>query len=321
MRNGLARLGSLRLTAVALAGLMLAAAPAIVRGEADPLHLAIALGVLELNLVAAIVTNATFRRQFALLAFHVALALMVGLVAVGRLTFLTGYTEIVEGEAYAGLLDVRAGPLQNGRAEGLRFANERVRVSYHPGPVRDATQVTVRYWGPQGRPGETDIGDHRPLLLDGFRIYATFNKGFAPVLAWWPDGGGGPVRGSVNLPRFPGEQDAQWREWVIPGTTTAILTGLVIDGAVLDPAARSVLRPPARHRLVVRHADARHELQRGERLVLPGGVLVYEELRMWMGFQITNDWTTPWVLAAAVVAVLCLGAHFWARYAVRPWTD
>lgn len=320
MMSWVVRLGSLRLTAVALGGLMLAAAPAIVRGEADPLNLAVALGLLELNLLAAIVTNRSFRQQFALLAFHVALALMVGLVAVGRLTFLTGYTEIVEGETYAGLLNARAGPLQKGRGEGLRFANERVRVSYHPGPVRDTTQVTVRYWGAQGRPIEMEIGDHRPLVLKGFRIYATFNKGFAPVLSWWPEGGGGPVRGSVNLPRYPGEQGAQWREWVIPGTGTPIFTGLVIDGEVLDPTQRSVLRPPELHRLVVRYGDERHELRRGERLALPGGILVYEELRMWMGFQITNDWTTPWVLAAAVVAVLCLGAHFWARYAVRSWT-
>lgn len=321
MIDWLAPLASLRLTAVALALLGLAAVPAIVRGQADPLHLAIALGLLELNLLAAIITNKSFRRQSALLAFHLALAVLVALVAIGRLTFLTGYTEIVEGASYEKLLEVRAGPLQTGRAEGLRFASERVRITYHPGPVRDATRVIVRYWGADGRPVDEEIGDHHPLVLDGFRIYATFNKGFSPILSWWPDNGGKPIRGSVNLPRYPGEQDAQWREWVIPGAGISVFTGLRIEGEVLDPQRRSLLRPPEQSRLVVRHGDSRHELRRGEHLQLPGGVLVFDDLRMWMGFQITNDWTTPWVLAAALAAVASLALHLWARYAHSPWMD
>lgn len=320
MQGWIAALASLRLTAIALASLLIAAAPAIVRGDAVAWHLALPLGVLELNLLAAILTNSTFRRQFALLAFHIALATLVALVAIGRLTYLTGYSEVVEGMPYTGLLEVRAGPWHRGRAENLHFENERVRITYHPGPLRDKTLNRVRYQASGGRVQTQDIGDHQPLVLDGYRIYATFNKGFSPILTWWP-ADGPPVRGSVNLPRYPGEQDAQWREWAVPGAGFSIFTGLQIDGPVLDPDRYSTLRPPEHQRLIVRHQDVRHELRLGQSLILPGGVLRYEELRMWMGYQISYDWTTPWVLASALMSVFFLGLHLWNRYATRSWLE
>lgn len=315
----LQRLASLRLTAVALLVLFAAAVPAILTGEAVAWQIAVPLGVLELNLLAAIATNNSFRRQFALLGFHVALALMVALVAVGRLTHLIGYAEVAEGMAFEGLHERRGGPWHGDLPDSLAFANERVLISYHPGPMRDETRNQLRYVAGDGRVRTAEIGDHRPLVLGGYRIYATFNKGFAPVLTWLPDQGGEPVTGVVNLPRYPGEKAAQWREWEIPGAGLQVLTALLIDEVVLDPQRTSILRPPRLNRLVVRLGDSRHELRVGEQVALPGGTLRYQELRMWMGYQISYDWTTPWVLASALLAVGFLALHFWRRYANHAW--
>lgn len=315
----LRRLASLRLTAAALVVLFVAAAPAIVRGEAVAWQLAVPLAVLEINLLAAIATNLSFRRQFYLLGFHIALAVLVALVALGRLTHLVGYAEIAEGMAFEGLQEQRGGPWRLELPADLIFENEHVAITYHPGPMRNETRNRVRYRAADGRLRSEEIGDHRPLVLAGYRIYATFNKGFSPVLTWLPADGGAPVTGAVNLPRYPGEKEAQWREWQLPVSEQRLFTALIIDEIVLDPDRASVLRPPRLHRLVVRVGDARHELRIGERIAIPGGTLIYQDLRMWMGYQITHDWTTKWVLAAALLAVAFMGLHFWQRYAGRSW--
>jgi len=47
--------------------------------------------------------------------------------------------------------------------------------------------------------------------------------------------------------------------------------------------------------------------------------LRYLGLRGWMGYTIHYDPTLPWLLAAAVAAVLALAAHFAEKFRERPW--
>jgi cytochrome c biogenesis protein len=94
---------------------------------------------------------------------------------------------------------------------------------------------------------------------------------------------------------------------------------LQFDEVLLDPDRVSQFRLPTRHTLVVRIGDARQELVPGERMVVPGGVLVYERLSTWMGYTVFYDWTLPWLFAACMLAVASLAWHFWTKFAVQPW--
>jgi cytochrome c biogenesis protein len=73
--------------------------------------LAIPLAACACNLLAAILTNGAFRRQLPLLVFHLALLVLILLLAAGRLTYLKGKAEVVEGGAFEGdLVEVETGP-------------------------------------------------------------------------------------------------------------------------------------------------------------------------------------------------------------------
>jgi len=156
-------------------------------------------------------------------------------------------------------------------------------------------------------------------VLHGYRFYTSPNKGFAPTFLWHPAGGAAPLLGSVNLPSYPIHEYGQARDWVIPGTAIKVWTMLAFDEVILDPKKASEFRLPRQYRIVMRIGDLRRQLQPGEAIDLPGGRLVYDGLRTWMGYTVFYDWTAPWLLAACVASVGALGWHFWRKYAARPW--
>jgi hypothetical protein len=55
-------------------------------------------------------------------------------------------------------------------------------------------------------------------------------------------------------------------------------------------------------------------LRPSESIRLPGGLLRYDEPRMWMGYEIFYDPMLPWLLLAALVGVLGLAWHYWNRF-------
>jgi len=57
----------------------------------------------------------------------------------------------------------------------------------------------------------------------------------------------------------------------------------------------------------------------GDRRVMPEGTLIFEGLGTWMGYQVFYDWTLPWLLGVALLAVASMGWHFWQKYFSRPW--
>ena len=82
---------------------------------------------------------------------------------------------------------------------------------------------------------------------------------------------------------------------------------------------------PDKHKIVVRlnapqgDNDQRWELKPGDSVPLPDGVLTYQELRKWMGYDVSYNFTLPWLLAASVLAVLSMAWHFWRKFSARPW--
>ena len=271
------------------------------------------------NLSAAVLSNAVFRRQTALLAFHLALLAIVVLLAIGRLTYLKGELELAEGEAFSGEITRSArGPWHRSRLERVQFVNEGFTIRYEKGVRRAETRNTVKWLDDSGAEQSAVIGDNEPLIRQGYRFYTSFNKGFAPMFLWYP-AEGAPRRGTINLPAYPIHEYRQALEWQLPGTNTRIWTMLQFDDVVLDPDQVSQFRLPEKHTLVVRIGEARHELTPGARLTLPQGVLVYERLSTWMGYTVFYDWTLPWLFAACVFAVASMAWHFWCKCAAQPW--
>lgn len=309
MRRLIAHFGSLRTTLVLLAAL--AAAVAL---QPTWTPLALVFGALALNLLAALVVHPAFRRQLPLLVFHLALLALLVLAGIGRMSALDARFELTQGLEFDGdVIEAQAGVLHSPRLAALRFRNEGFEIDYAPGRLRGATRNQVAWHDEQGRPQTATIGDHRPLVLDGHRIYTTPNKGFAPLLRWDP-ASGPPQAGVVHLPSFPLHELQQSREWALPDGRT-VWVQLDLDESLIDPAQHTAFQQPTRPRLVVRVGEQRAVLEPGAGMALPGGRLSFVELRSWMGYRISYDPTLPWLLAASLLAALSLGWHYRRKFA------
>jgi cytochrome c biogenesis protein ResB len=281
--------------------------------------LAIPLLLLAANLVAAIAVHPALRRKGGLLVFHLALLVLVLLVAAGRLSSLQGQLELAEGEAFSGALtSYEAGPLHPWGLRQTHFIQGPFSIAYHPGPNRGATHSRVYLADESGQQSQKLVGDNAPLLLRGYRFYTTSNKGFAPLFRWQPISGEAQ-QGNIHLPSYPAHEHKQALTWSPPGSGIDLWTQLQFDEVIIDAENPSQFRIPQKHHLIVRHDTARYELTQGQRLTLPGGTLEYLGLRTWMGYEVFYDWTLPWLLAASFLAVLGLAWHYWSRFAARPW--
>ena len=310
MRRLLARLGS---TPVTLAGFALLAAAvfAIEAWPAAPEGVAVVpLVLLAVNLLCALATRRRLRAG-GLGVFHVALLALMVVAAGGRLTRFEGRVEVVEGgELEASAVETTfRGPLHDFRLADGAFAQGPLRVEYRAGVRRAHTTTVVRIRGDGGPARAEAIGDDVPLVVDGYRLYTTHNKGFAPVLTWTPHGGAAQT-GALHLPsypRFDGAQELRWQ----PPEEAELRVFLRLDQP-LDEARDWVLEPGATPAaLVVHGGDRRAELRPGESLALAGGTLRYERLVGWMGYRIYYDPTLPALAAIALVAILGLAWHLW----------
>jgi cytochrome c biogenesis protein len=318
-RRALVQLASLRLTLAVIVLLAAGVIAAYFLHGATTWPVAIPLLLFAINLGAAVAVHPAFRRQAALLVFHLALIAIVLLVAAGRLTYLKGRLELAQGEAFAGrLTQAEQGPLHFGRLERAGFVNDGFSIHYAAGLRRGATRNHVSWTDAGGMMRSAVIGDNDPLLRAGYRFYTSFNKGFAPTFLWQPRGGR-PEIGAVHLPAYPLHEYRQAQEWQPPGSATSLWIMLMFDEVVLDIGKATEFRLPETHSLVVRLNDVRHELQPGDALRLPDGVLTYQGLRSWMGYTVFHDFTLPWLLAACALAVASLGWHFWSKFSARPW--
>jgi ResB-like family len=304
----LAHFGSLRTT---LAAFGLLGAVVLLRPAWAPL--AVVIGLLGLNLCCALVVHPLLRRRLPLLVAHLALLALVLLVAVGRLTALDGRFELSEGQPFDGrLMDRASGPLYDEGLRRLSFSHQGFEIDYAPGRKRGATRNIVAWRDEGGQPRSAVIGDHRPLVLGGHRFYTSPNKGFAPLMLWLPEGGGAE-RGVVHLPSFPTHELRQSREWALPdGREVWVMLDTGED--LLDPKAASAFRLPTAPRLVVRLGDQRTELSPGQAWAVPGGTLVFEGLRSWMGYRVTYDPTLPWLLSASLLCAAALALHYGLKF-------
>lgn len=315
----LARLGSLKLALVVLL-LMITGAELTRRGLLTPVQAALLPGTLfVINLTAAIGIHPTFRRQPALLVFHLALLALITLAVLSRLSYLKGNVELSQGAAFdASLLAHENGPWHPWRLDQVAFTVEEITVQLLPGPKRGATSTRVRWRDEKGQEHLGMIGDEVPLLLSGYRFYTSPNLGFSLYFTWKPHQGPA-TSGSVHLPRFPA-REIQSGAWSLPGIDLPILAQWE-PRETLSPERPTTLHPPREQGITLRVRGGEYPLQPGQGHPLPEGELIYHGMGLWMGFTVFHDWTMPWLLAACALAVAALGVHYTIRFQQKPWQE
>jgi len=321
--NVLAWLSSLRLTAVALAVLIVGVFMNYRDGDASIWWLAVPFGALALNLLAALFVNRMFRRHGGLLVFHVCLLAVFVLGGVAHLMSLAARLEIAEGQAFdPSRLEVqRAGPWHpRNRLQGIHFVQDRIRVEYHPGLTRGRTSSTIRLSG--FPPGATTqrFGDAVPFAVGGYRFYTTSNKGYAVVVSWFGDDGTRQT-GAIHFPSFPVRDWKQIARWTPPAGNTLEMT-LRLAKTVPD-GKRWILdsREADGELAVARTGKPKVTLAQGQSIRLPGGRMRFEDIRMWMGYTVSYNPLLPWFLAAAVVGIGALGWHLWRKVEFETGVD
>lgn len=274
---------------------------------------------LALNLLAAIITQPGINRRPGLLVFHLGLLSICILSAIGRLTYFEARVEVTHDSAFdlAAMQEVRQGPWHKGELGKVRFVQQDYTVEYRMGLVRGATRSHVLI--PDGKGGWRPevVGDDTPLILDGYRFYTTFNKGFAAILTWISEQGEA-MTGTIHMPSYPLFDYKQANSWTPPGSDEEIKFWLRLETGY-DRETDWLLDGANSHGvLVVNDGDQRVELQLGQGIDLPGGHLRYEALSTWMGYKIFYDPTLKWLFIAAMFTVFGLCLHYWKKFQDQP---
>lgn len=282
--------------------------------------LIVPLSLLAINLAAAILTNPRINRQPGLLVFHVCLLATVVLAGVGRMTHLDAHMEIALGQEFEKSLlqEVKVGPWHAGNLDKVAFVQGPYTVEYATGLRRGLTHSEVLVPDISGRLAPREVGDDRPLVLERYRFYTTFNKGFAAILTWIPDQGK-PVTGRINMPSYPLYDYKQDNRWTPPGTREEIKFWLQLDTGLTLEAPWVLDGRNATGVLVVTSQDQRVELNRGEEVRLEHGRLRYDDLTTWMGYRVFYDPTIQWLFFVTVVGVIGLSHYFWKKLNLAPW--
>jgi hypothetical protein len=318
-RGWLRGLASLWLTAALIACVLAAVAWSFHFDSPATWSLAAPLGGLLVNLAAAVAANPVFRRQTALLVFHLALMAVVLLIAIGRLTYMKGNMELTTGAEYAGtLVRHEAGPLHPWHLERAAFTSEGFEIDYAKGLRRAETRNPVRWIDADGRAQRTVIGDQTALVLNGYRFYTSPNKGYTARVAWMPSDGA-VLHGVLNFPAYPVFQYGQTLDWTPEGSAIPLKLHLQLPEGLLPFDRATQFSLPREHSLRIEGAGEPAMLRPGDRIAVGGGMLVYEGLTTWMGYSVHYDRTLPWLVAAAFLACGALGWHFWHKFAARPW--
>jgi len=266
--------------------------------------------LLSVNLVCAIVSDRRFRAQGALLGFHLCLLVLEGLLVVGYLTRLTGTVELSEGQLFnPEMLDIRReGPWHTWRLRSDLFEQGLVEVDYSPESSRLQTRTQVWLEDRGGERKLVEVKQGTPLLLQGYRFYPTSHQGFSVLLAWESEEGDAPTLGTVHFPSYPRQENNQQNTWQTPAGETLDL-GLTLERIPEDKPW--VLRSEGMEaELSIAMGDERKLLKPGEQLNVLGGSLRYEELRMWMGYQVYYDPTLPYLFVASLAFVGLMAWRF-----------
>lgn len=281
--------------------------------------IAIPFAGLFLNLLAAIATKSRIRASAGLLVFHLSLATIAILASLGNLSAMRGHVEVTEGMAFnANSAVTTAGPLHSNGLDKVQFIQGKYEIDYAPGMRRRDTRSIVFVPDKNQKWRQAVVGDDAPLVVAGYRFYTSFNKGFAPVLAF-TDKNGIRQMGSVHMPSYPINYDNQMNEWIPSDGSPPIIFRLKLGVPVYAENDQWSFKVPDDPILVIRDREMRVELQLGESVRLEHGTLEFADIRTWMGYAIFYDPSVFWMLAAVGVGVAGLVWHVFNRFRNSPW--
>ena len=320
MMSLLRKLASLRLTLVGMALLATLSIFASRNDDVDAGVTAVPLVILVVNLLAALVTNRSFRAQTGLLIFHVGLLLVFACIGLTVLLRFDGHVEVLQGAAFdaARVETVEQGRWHDDRLGDIEFYQGEVRINYLPSLNRQDTHSAIEYRAASGELRRITIGDTRTATIDGYRVAATFNKGFALLLQWTGDDGN-EILGAVHMPSFPEFDWKQVTTWTTPAGQEVELE-LDFDKPVSsDTESWTFGATSMPYTLRVAAAGvAPRKLREGGRARLEGGVVRAVDLRTWMAYRIVYQPFLPWMFVAAMLSIIGLGMHFARRYLPAP---
>lgn len=312
MMSFLRKLASLKLT---LVGMVLLAVLAVIGSRDAEIGTGVTivpLVILIANLLAALLTNRSFRTQTGLLVFHIGLLLVFVCIGLTLLLRYDGHVEILQGGAFdAGLVEtVEQGRWHDNRLGDIELYQGEVRVNYLPGLNRQDTRSMIEYRAASGELRHITVGDTQAANIDGYRFAATFNKGYA-LLLQWTGADGRELLGAVHMPSFPSFDWKQVTTWTTPAGQDIELE-LKFDQRVSDDRADwsfgrtdlpySVHFTPA--------GEVQRSMRSGESVELAGGRVHVVDLRVWMAYQIEYLPFLPWMFVAAMLAIIGLTLHF-----------
>lgn len=302
--------------------LMAAAALGVAYELVDPTPAALVpFGMLVVNLTASIASNARFRADLPLLVFHVSLLVFVALLAVARLTYFEGTAKVTVGTHFAGDIDTEVrGVLHGDGMRSLRFSNEGFTEVFPEQNKYRRTYNRVRFPDGAGTLHEGVIGDDRPLVMDGYRIYTTRNRGYAPMVQWIADDEAIQLA-TIQLGKVGEDGYTRGSPWEIPGGPRVWLS-LSTEQVQAPPGSEreNLDAKKGRNKLVLRHNERFYDLGVGDSVALPGGRLTYSGLNAWMGYSIIYDPTKPWLVGTISIAIASL-LWFYARRLWRTWDE
>ncbi|HHJ80821.1 MAG TPA: hypothetical protein ENJ65_04225, partial [Candidatus Tenderia electrophaga] len=265
MMRWLCRLASTRLT---LFGMVLLAIGAGLSYD-NPDHVSVwvlagPLLLLALNLFAAILTQPGINRRPGLLMFHIGLLSICALAAIGRLTFYEARVEVSQNSAFdvTAVDEISQGLFHQGELSQVQFVQQGYTVEYRPGLVRGITRSYLQVSDGRGGWQPQVVGDDTPLIIDGYRFYTTFNKGFAAILTWTPDQGEA-ITGTLHMPSYPLFDYKQANSWTPPGSRDEIKFWLRLDTGMDRQADWLLDVRNTEAMLVVNNGEQRLELQPG----------------------------------------------------------
>ena len=306
------RLASLRLTWVAMLALVVTIIVARFSVHVGYMWIALPLALMVVNLLAALATNVRLRREPALIVFHLALVALCVFAGLDALTRFEGRIELVEGQTLqsAEVQVVERGIWHRLRLGEVVLKQGAIEVEFAPGLNRQQTRSTVSTFE-SGREKQNELGERRPLMLLGYRLTTTSNKGHAMVLSW-RDVNGSVTHGAVHFPSYPAHEWQQQRTWHTPA------------GEDITLALQPHIRPSVDSSWVLRSDELRAEATLSARGVsrtlvpgtwneLRGGALRFDEVRLWMGYRIDYQPLMQWMLVAALVGIASLACYFYKR--------
>lgn len=298
-------LASLRLTLVGIVALATLSMAASGVGFSQT-WLALPLSILAINLLAALVTRPVFHRLSGLLVFHLGLLGLLALAAVSALIRMEGRVEIAEGQF---LTETRVeitdqGLLHRLLLDRVDFRQGSVTVNYAPGLARRDT-VTEIY--PEGKPSPVTMSDSQSYDAGHYRFTTTSNKGFAALVSWLDPNG--VARGAIHFPSYPAYEWKQINRWTSPdGARVELELAL----PALPRKSEWTLRSPPRDvsLIVRRDGEPARYLQPGQSVSVGPGTLRFDNVRLWIGYEIDFSPLSGWMFGAGCVAIVGIACHF-----------